>query len=367
MRISRWTTPVLALAPAAVLAAGLVAPAQAATTAATAAASNGSVSGYSPLTADARAAAAAVGARAGDDSAALSAYWTPARMRAAIPVEQAPFYQQAVAKAKAASPAAAEAKGAAGSVAPAKPAKASPLAALDAQSSAAGVPAAVAPNLPATHPTARTNGKVFFTQNGLNYVCSGSVINSEGKDSVWTAGHCVHGGAGGTWHSNWQFVPAYSNGSAPWGVWTSRQLWTKSSWISSSDFTSDMGVSIMNTRGGWNIVNYLGGNGITWNGPKTRGIIAFGYPAEYPYNGSVLRYCIGTMTQRSFFTPEDMKLPCDMTRGESGGAWMANYDGFYGYLDGVVSRIDRIVGPQWSYASYFDSSASGLYGSTRYL
>ncbi|MBK7274540.1 MAG: hypothetical protein IPI13_15760 [Actinomycetales bacterium] len=50
---------------------------------------------------------------------------------------------------------------------------------------------------------------MFFSKPDGNCVCSGtSQLNSE-ADAIWTAGHCVLGGSGGTCFSNWTFVPAY--------------------------------------------------------------------------------------------------------------------------------------------------------------
>ena len=148
--------------------------------------------------------------------------------------------------------------------------------------------------------TARTNGNVFLTAGGLNYVCSGSSSTPRERTASGPPGTASrrrrrHLAA------NWQFVPAYSNGSAPWGVWTSRQLWTKSSWISSSDFTSDMGVSIMNTRGGWNIWSTTSAATASPERPEDPRHHRLRLPAS-PYDGAVLR-SRGTMTQRSFFTP----------------------------------------------------------------
>ena len=62
----------------------------------------------------------------------------------------------------------------------------------------------------------------FTTHNGQNWVCSASTVNSNGKDAVITAGHCVYGSLGGEvggegWHTNWIFVPDCSNGYAPYG------------------------------------------------------------------------------------------------------------------------------------------------------
>ena len=112
---------------------------------------------------------------------------------------------------------------------------------------ASGLQAAYNPNLPYYVPTAYTAGKVFFVKSGQAYVCSGTIVNSEGRDSVWTAGHCVHdGGSGGQYHRNWVFVPSYSYGWAPYGVWSARLLFSTAGWINNRDFASDMAVAIMN-------------------------------------------------------------------------------------------------------------------------
>src|SRR3712207_1300544 len=46
------------------------------------------------------------------------------------------------------------------------------------------VPQTSYPNYPYYHPVARTNGKIFFTRGGANYVCSGTIVNSEGKSLI---------------------------------------------------------------------------------------------------------------------------------------------------------------------------------------
>jgi hypothetical protein len=59
----------------------------------------------------------------------------------------------------------------------------------------------------------------------------------------------------------------------------------------------------------------------------------------------------------------DHRIPCDTTRGSSGGPWLHNW----GYLNGVNSRIDRIVNPTIMLSPYFDDSAWSLYEATRHL
>ena len=350
----------------------LVQPASAGTKPAPAASSN--VSGTSGVTAAAWAAGhAAFGAKA-STSQAISSYWTTSRMKAAKSADSSPAYTAAVSRylAKQNTQAArdAAAAGAAGTQASVG-AKAGLLATADKARAAGGVQAnAIWPGLPYYAPTARTSGKVFFTMAGVNYQCSGTIVNSAGADTVWTAGHCVNQGSGGPWAYNWTFVPAYQNGWRPYGTWTANQLWTRTAWSSSSDFTQDMGVAIMAPQFGYHIVNYLGGQGLRVNAGKNVLENAFGYPAESPFSGGYLYRCQGVSSPEWSFlwiTSDTIKIPCDMTRGSSGGGWLNGWDGNWGYLNGVNSRIDRIVNPTIMLSPYFNDNAWSLYGATANL
>jgi len=317
--------------------------------------------GKAPVSEEAmKAGRAAHGANA-TESQAIAAYWTPERMAAARPVEEAPFYQAAMAEGERQAKIERESKSK-------RPDQDGAPFEMPGTEGTAALEAAYNPNLTYSHPTARTMGKVFFTKNGGNYVCSGTVVNTEGADSVWTAGHCVHGGSGGTWHSNWSFAPAYDDdlvNKRPYGTWTANNLNAMTSWTGSSNYSSDMGVAIMNTLSGRHISTYLGGQGIRWNYGKSVYENAFGYPAESPFDGGNLWRCWGTSTTE-YTGAETIKIPCNMTRGSSGGAWLHGYDGNWGYLNGVNSRIDRIVNPTIMLSPYFDNTARDLFTATRY-
>lgn len=339
--------------------------------------SGGDVSSATPtLSAEATAAGKAKFGQGATANQTLEAYWTPERMRAAKPADSAVSYQAAE-KAYATNEAKARAAGTA------KKTNDGPARSTDGatskvftvtKTSPSSFTAAYNPNAPTYDPTAYTQGKVFFSKPDGNYVCSGTIINSEGKDTVWTAGHCVHGGSGGTWHTNWTFVPAYDDDLAnprPYGTWSANQLWSRTAWTNSSDFSQDIGVAIMNTNWGWHIVDYFGGQGLTVNRGKS-GVLeyAFGYPAEWPFDGGNLMGCVGWTSPEWdawLFWSQTDKISCDMTRGSSGGAWLTDYDGNWGRLNGVNSRIDRIVGPTIMLSPYFDDDAWSLYNSTRYL
>jgi V8-like Glu-specific endopeptidase len=313
---------------------------------------------------------------------ALSAYWTPERMRNATPIEEAPFLKDATENFEALEAdrkQQAETDGARGEPQPepqgpelrVEPDTKSVIAGKKRPTTAAA--SAVNPNYSIYHPTAYTIGKVYFNMAGGSYVCSASIVNTEGRDTVWTAGHCVHGGAGGQWATNWAFVPAYDDDLAnprPWGTWTASFLTTRTAWINNSDFTEDMGVAIMNTNFGYHINDYFGGHGFAANLGKNVFVTAFGYPAEWPFDGGNLMSCSGVTSPEWTFlwiTSETLKLPCDMTRGSSGGPWLYGYNGALGQLNGINSRIDRIVNPTFMYSPYFDNTAVDLYNFTRWF
>lgn len=222
---------------------------------------------------------------------------------------------------------------------------------------------------------ATTTGKVFFQDhNGNWWVCSGSLTNSEGKDLVETAGHCVYGAAGGEipgegWHSNWLFAPDYQNGYAPYGYWTAKQLWTVGAYINSSnqsDETNDIGAAILNTNSsGSQAVNLLGGQGIAWNYGTSQYVYAFGYPAAAPFTGEINETCTGSDGWGLSIGME--VLPCNFTGGSSGGPWLAWFNGEFGYENGVN---DARYG--WPYNNdmaslYFGNNVAALYQATRSL
>ena len=182
-----------------------------------------------------------------------------------------------------------------------------------------------------------TAGKLFFTDNGLNYVCSASTINNGYKNLIITAGHCVHSGQGGAWHSNIVFAPAYYNGQSGYGLWNWSQARAFDSWINSSDFTHDQAFVTLQQRNGANLIDAVGGNGLVWgNGQNQPGTRIWGWPAEPPYNGEVPYYCDGDTYA---WGGSDAALTCSMNGGASGGPWFKDrIDANLGYVFAVTSR-----------------------------
>lgn len=180
----------------------------------------------------------------------------------------------------------------------------------------------------------RTNAKMFFTQNGGNYVCSATVVTDNGAGVnrlVATAGHCVHDGsnqAGVHWSSNILICPAYSNGEGPWGCWAWSQEWTTPQWYGSGDLRYDHGfvvTSLTSDKSYGRIASTIGTQGEAWNWGYIFNWWAFGYPAASPYNGAYLVWTTsetGVVDDLGLGCPCTMGIGSDQTGGSSGGAWI---------------------------------------------
>jgi hypothetical protein len=197
-------------------------------------------------------------------------------------------------------------------------------------------------------------GKVFFTERGLNYVCSGTVTQSANSSLVTTAGHCVNEGPG-AYVTNFAFVPKYDNGARPYGTWTAKTLLTTTEWRTSGDFNHDIGFAVMNQLGGQSLIAAVGGSyPIAFNLGYGRTFDAYGYPAANPYNGQLLWRCSGPTT-RDIHGSTDNRLPCSMTGGSSGGGWITN--GQLNSLNsfGYTGEKNAMYGP------YFGTVEQALY------
>jgi len=316
----------------------------------------GAVSGPAQLSPDVAAGAQGVGPDA--HARALAAYWTADRMKSARPDSEMPSVkaQSSAAQAKVAT---SKPDGTSGKVSPTAPA-AEPKGAPQAKTDGGAAPAAYYPNYPVGHPVARTSGKVFFTSFGVDYVCSGTVVNSEGRSEVWTAGHCVSDGA--AWNYNWTFVPNYASGSAPYGYWYAYQLWTTTAWFNNNnDFANDVGAAVMYRNSGWRITDYLGGQGIAWNYPIGYYMYAFGYPHASPFTGCCL-------TAENNYTYDGgggtIYMLNYMTGGSSGGGWLNFFDGNWGYINGHNDFKYNTL-PQYMFSPYYGNQVASLYNTVR--
>jgi len=207
---------------------------------------------------------------------------------------------------------------------------------------------------------ARAEGALFSTMGGVDYACSGTVVDSPGGDLVLTAGHCLHeGGSRGQFASNVIFIPGYANGATPYGTWHARQLTVSSGWGRGRDFNMDAGFATFRSPDGRTLEATIGGALPISFGTGRRPQTILGYPKLPPYDGSTLMYCSGTPTADPL-GGSSLGLPCSMTAGASGGAWLTGFGGGTGTVDSVVSYA-YATRPGTIYGTWFGPAIQDLY------
>ena len=238
-------------------------------------------------------------------------------------------------------------------------------------------------NGPWDGPTGSTVGRIFWTEGKYVYSCSGTLVNSENQSTVWTAGHCVHGGAGQTFHKDWVFAPGYHAGQAPYGFWPARPggMFVLKKWSRNGSLLFDLGAVSVAPRNGQTLMATVGGaQGITFNQPASQFFYDFGYPADKPYDGEHLYICRAGTQNRQYPVnvsvvngkyvapiggridgPATIGITCDMTGGASGGGWLVSYDGTWGWVDSVNSTGNG----QMMWGPYLGNDAATLFNAVR--
>ncbi|MEV5053049.1 trypsin-like serine peptidase [Arthrobacter sp. LAR12-1-1.1] len=262
-------------------------------------------------------------------------YWTPERMRSAVPGDV--LADRAMKRSGKAS----SAQGPAETGAPSKVEAAAPKLQTQALQTKANASETPVPHI----------GKVFFTLGGTNYVCSGNSVSSANKSTVSTAGHCVNEGPG-AFATKFTFVPAYLNGAAPYGMWTAKALYAPTQWSSAGDMTYDTGFAVMSTLNGQYLSDVVGGSGLQFNAARGLSYKSFGYPAAAPFNGESLKSCTGTATNDPYNPQFNTQgIPCNMTGGSSGGPWFigTSASGYQNSINsyGYGSKSTKMYGPYW--------------------
>lgn len=212
----------------------------------------------------------------------------------------------------------------------------------------------------------RVNGAIFIeTPFGLGR-CSGTSVNAPNYSVVFTAGHCINsGGPRGRWMDfRWVFVPGYRYGQRPFGVFPAKWIDTTRQWRTTGSENFDVGAAVVgrNQRGEL-LAKAVGGTGIAF-GLKTRQVFdVHGYPVEEPFDGETQQVCTQTPflghDARSFMSPGPLNLAvdCDVTGGASGGGWTIagtktlNSVTNYGYGDD----------PDTDFGAYFGKEVARLF------
>jgi hypothetical protein len=223
----------------------------------------------------------------------------------------------------------------------------------------------------------RTAGKVFFTAGLYNYQCSGTAVRSASRNLVVTAGHCGYlllGPGLGNDVQNWEFVPAYDRGRAPFGKWPAKRLAAPLGWTASEpppvigptgeplggDSRYDVAAAVVSTHNHHTLQSVVGGRRAVFGQKRNQQYSAIGYPAAPPFDGEREWGCSSGFqgSDSSFDPPQPISIACDMTAGSSGGGWLDNL----GHLVSVTSYgySDQ---PGVLYGPYFGNAVRAFYRS----
>jgi len=172
------------------------------------------------------------------------------------------------------------------------------------------------------------HGKLFFSLNGGNYVCSGTVV---GRSTVVTAGHCTSDGSA-TFGSNFLFCPSYTQAGVnpARGCWGWANVTTTSRWHNLGDPDYDYACIVTNTTGtvvANKIGNVTGWAGRAWNFADVPEV-TFGYPQAAPFDGKIIQMTSGPEWYNVDFTAGlqvSKVIGSDLTGGSSGGGWFLGW------------------------------------------
>lgn len=186
-------------------------------------------------------------------------------------------------------------------------------------------------------------GKVYFNMGGSYYICSGTATSDSrsGYSLVLTAAHCALDESTGEFATEWMFIPDfdaqpdYDCPDTLHGCWTADALVVHQGYATAGGFNTqatlhDFAFAVVGPGGhdGTQLDEAVGTFALAVPGFTQPGqtSYAFGYPAAQKYKGSDLVYCAGSIFEDPYNDGKTWGLPCDMTGGSSGGPWLSNFD-----------------------------------------
>jgi V8-like Glu-specific endopeptidase len=217
-----------------------------------------------------------------------------------------------------------------------------------------------------TAPGFRQNGAIFIVlPGGFGFGrCSGTSVNSPNHSVVFTAAHCVNGGSRRSWFNrNWIFVPGYHDGVRPFGAFAAKWLGVAAPWLDGGGENADVGAAVVSrNERGQRLGAAVGGYGIAWNLSSHQVFDVHGYPAEAPFDGTSQRVCTGTpylghdLISFLWTGPLNMAVTCAVTGGASGGGWT-----IHGHVLNGITGYGYSDDPTTDFGPYFGEAVHALY------
>jgi hypothetical protein len=199
-------------------------------------------------------------------------------------------------------------------------------------------------------------GALFTETNGTlgTHFCTASVVNSAAGDLALTAAHCVSGLTGTI-----VFVPGYTNGQTPYGVWPVTKVYTDSAWDSTQNPNDDVAfLQLANAPDGVPIQNVTGAETLDTGTPAGQLVQVVGYPdgADQPVS------CTGVANS---FSATQLQFDCaGYPDGTSGSPFLTDVNAATGQgtVIGVIGGYQQGGDTsEVSYAASFGSAVATLY------
>lgn len=225
-------------------------------------------------------------------------------------------------------------------------------------------------------------GRVLFTMDGTDWICSGSVVDdtNDAQAIVLTAGHCVFEN-GGTFATNWLFIPSFDTApyyydcpSTTYGCWVADELYADAAFASAGGFNDtavqhDWGFAVVGPgdRDGSQLDTKVGSFPIQYDVDFAgQTLSAFGYPAAGRYHGYDLVYCRGVVGTDPYTSNTTWSMPCGMTGGSSGGPWVRSSNTAT-YADAVLGSLNSYgySGLKYMFGPKFNADTEAVFTADR--
>ena len=147
-----------------------------------------------------------------------------------------------------------------------------------------------------------------------NHFCTASVVDSPTGNLIVTAAHCMQGER----PDHVVFVPDYSDGLAPYGLWSVTKVIEDQPWLASGDPDDDFAFLVVSQRGSKvPVQNLTGGEIVGTSEPAGRPVVVAGYP-------NVQNTPVSCRNTVSAFSATQFEFDCDgFTEGTSGSPLLA--------------------------------------------
>jgi V8-like Glu-specific endopeptidase len=192
-----------------------------------------------------------------------------------------------------------------------------------------------------------------------NHFCTASVVSSPRKNLLITAAHCINGGKGGNgYNEDIVFIPDFSDGHEPFGMWTPAKLLVAPEWANSSDPDFDVGFVVLQSRDGENIEQVLGASRLGTD----LGYQYLVHVTGYPDSENTPITCVNWTSR---FSDTQLKFECaGYTGGTSGSPWVTKFiaGSHTGTIVGVIGGYQEGGNtPSLSYSVRFGPAILALY------